>query len=257
MGKQAVVVEPPAFNPLIKDAFLFAGDFKWMFYFCLIGFCACNARAVLTATPKINFFHGAALMVITSYGGSTLAAIMVAQPVAFVLNEALVSICLAVWTVMYLVPKPTISFLKDSSVGRLLGSACYEIMRCHVAMNCSAMAATVLSAKLQRPAIIGPLIAGTLGGCGGGFMPLNKGLDPLADGTNWRIGSAAVNSAWLFLSMQYAPTKDLLGLPADWARFCSVCFFVVVPLIQSATGYNPFGANPLAAPAAAGDKKKR
>ena len=35
MGKQPVAVEPPAFNPLIKDAFLFAGDFKWMFYFCL------------------------------------------------------------------------------------------------------------------------------------------------------------------------------------------------------------------------------
>ena len=54
----------------------------------------------------------------------------------------------------------------------------------------------------MQTAIIGPLIAGLLGGCGGAFMPLNKGLDPIANGSNWRVGSAAVNSLWLFLAMQ-------------------------------------------------------
>ena len=48
-------------------------------------------------------------------------------------------------------------------------------------------------------------------------MPLDKGLAPLANGTNWRIASAALCSLWLFLAMPYgyAPTKEAIGLPAD------------------------------------------
>lgn len=251
-------------NPLdmLKDAFLFSGDFKWMFYFTLIGFCAANGRAILTATPKINYFHGCALMVLANFGGSTMAAIMCGEPVPFVCNEALVSCCLAVWTVMYLLPSATVGFVKDNPVGSLLLSITYEIQRCHVAMNCTKMAAGVLPGRLAVPsadrvAIIGPLIAGTLGGCGGGFMPLNKGLDPLANGTNWRIGSSIVNSIWMHLSMQHPVYKEVIGLSVEWCRFISVAFFVTVPLLEILGGVNsPFGANPLIVTAPSDKKKK-
>ena len=65
MAKAAVVPEPEAMNPLsmLKDAFLYQGAFAWMFYFCLAGFCAANAMAILGPTPKMNYFHGAAMMV--------------------------------------------------------------------------------------------------------------------------------------------------------------------------------------------------
>ena len=254
-------------NPLniLKDIFLFSGDYKFMFYVALAGFCAANARAILTASPKINYFHGCALMVLTCYGGSTISAIMVGAPVVFAVNEALVSVCLTVWTVMYLAPGMIIKLLKDTTIGSYLNSACYEIMRCHVLMNCSKQAATILPAALAVPsadrvAIIGPLIAGTLGGCGGGFMPLNKGLDPLAGGTNWRILSAMICSAWLFLSMQHPDAKAMIGVDGDTARFIAVSFCVVMPIIQSVTGFAPLGANPLVPPkpaaASAGKKNK-
>jgi hypothetical protein len=254
-------------NPLniLKDIFLFSGDYKFMFYVALAGFCAANARAILTASPKINYFHGCALMVLTCYGGSTISAIMVGAPVVFAVNEALVSVSLTVWTVMYLAPDMIIKLLKDTTIGSYLNSACYEIMRCHVLMNCSKQAATILPAALAVPsadrvAIIGPLIAGTLGGCGGGFMPLNKGLDPLAGGTNWRILSAMIASTWLFLSMQYPDSKAMIGVDGDTARFIAVSFCVVMPIIQSVTGFAPLGANPLVPPkpaaASAGKKNK-
>ena len=54
---------------MLKDIFLYQGDFAWMFYFCLAGFCAANAMAILGATPKINYFHGAALMVSYIHAG--------------------------------------------------------------------------------------------------------------------------------------------------------------------------------------------
>lgn len=242
---------PPAYQPL-QDAFLFSGDFAWMFYLCLAGFCFANAKAVLGASPKINYWHGCALMVLANYGGSTLAAIMCGKPVPFVCNEALVSVCLSVWTVAYLAPAAMNSAL-GSAAGRILSSITYEIMRCHVLMNCSKMAAASLPGSLP---IAGPLIAGLLGGCGGGFMPLNKGLDPLAGGTNWRMASAAVNSLWLFLSTQYPASKAAIGIGGETASFLAVCFFVAVPLIETATGKCFLGANPLVPARATSAKKK-
>ena len=126
MGKAAPVPAPdPTPLDMLMDAFLFAGDFKWMFYACLAGFCMANGRALLTATPKINYFHGCATMVVTCYGGSTLAAVMCGKPVAFVLNEALVSVCLTVWTVMYLLPGLVIGLSKDTAIGSILTPVSY------------------------------------------------------------------------------------------------------------------------------------
>ena len=119
----------------------------------------------------------------------------------------------------------------------------YEMM-CHVdELHCNGAGTlgsvlAVLSAGCVP--IIGPLIAGTLGGCGGGFMPLNKGLDPLEKGTNWRIGSGLVNSLWLHLSMQNPATKDMIGLGPTWCRFIAAVF---IPLIEIFAGVaSPFGA---------------
>lgn len=251
---------PPLYQPL-QDAFLFSGDFTWMFYFTLVGFCCANAKNILSATPKINFFHGCALMVLANYGGSTLAAVMVGKPVAFVCNEALVTCCLLTWTVVYAMPSLVLG-LMNNPIGKQLTSLCYEIMRCHVLMNCTKMAAGCLPAQLAVPAagrvaIIGPLIAGTLGGCGGGFMPLNKGLDPLAGGLNWRIASAMINSTWLFLSMQYPATKDAIGLDGDTARFFAVAFFAFCPIVEAVLGTSVFGANPTSPAAAPAGKAKK
>ena len=252
MGKKPLpIIEPEGFllDPM-RDLFLFMGPYKLVFYVVLAVFCAANARTILVASPKINYWHGCALMVLANFGGSTLSAIMCGAPVAFVCNEALVTVCLAVWTVMFMLPKATVALL-NYTIGNLVTSCCYETMRCHVLMNCTKQAATVLPDVLIKPfalgpvPIVGPLIAGTLGGCGGGFMPLNKGLDPLAGGTNWRIASAAVASVWMFLSTQYPPTVAMIGLSYDYARFACVAFMVFTPLFTALTGVAPFGANPL------------
>ena len=253
MGKKMTIeiTAPDSPMDMLKDAVLFTGDFKWMFYLCLAGFCAGNARAILTANKKINYFHGCVLMVLVSYGGSTMAAIMCGKPVVFAVNEALVSVCIGVWTAMYFLGNPDaqglISLLKNNSIGMLFSSLTYEIMRCHVAINCSLMAQAALSSSMGRVAIIGPLIAGTLGGCGGGFMPLNKGLDPLSTGLNWRTGSSAINSVWLFLSLQSPSYKDAIGLSAEWAKVCSIAFFALGPFVdyvlQAQFSIALFGAN--------------
>ena len=90
-AKPVVPLPDATMLDMYKEFVLFGGQFGWFFYFALCGFCAANAMTILKATPNINYFHGCALMVIVCFGGSTISAVMCGAPVAFVVNEALVS----------------------------------------------------------------------------------------------------------------------------------------------------------------------
>jgi hypothetical protein len=76
----------------VRDAFLFQGDFNWLWWVCLSGFCLVNCSVILNNKAGITFSQGVALAVLTNYGGSTLAAIICGHPVVFLVNQALVPV---------------------------------------------------------------------------------------------------------------------------------------------------------------------
>ena len=210
---------------MVKSVALFDGDFSWVFWVCLIGYCAGNCAAILTATPKIRFVHGLVLLTLNSYGGSTIAAILCGEPVPFVVNEKLIVGLVGTWVVSYTLPGLP-KMIKSTSIGSLLISTCFEIMRCHVMMICQNMAASVLkpgwlSATLGATVpVIGPIIAGAVGGCGGGFFPLDKGLKPLEAETAWRVTSGFYGAMWLTLlhpSLYGATAAKYFPVLADWS----------------------------------------
>lgn len=260
----AVEMDPDVtFAAMLKDMLLFDGSFKWLFWVALCGFCAANFRLILLAKKDIRFVHGLVMGVLNSYGGSTLAAVICGQAVPFVVNEKLiVGICLT-WFVVHRILGSTIflTLIKDTSLGAVLISVCYEVMRCHVMINCHRMASNVLTAGLFAVPTIGPLIAGTLGGCGGGFFPLDKGLAPLEKDTNWRISSAFYGACWLQAMANPTVSAIVTGyvpLLADsgWVRVFAILGFVLPPLlVQSLMGMSPLGANPLIAPPTSTAKK--
>ena len=88
----------------VKGAALFEGDFAWLFWVCLVGYCAGNCAAVLNASPKIRFVHGLVLLTLNSYGGSTIAAIICGQPVPFMVNEKLIVGLVGTWVVCFILP---------------------------------------------------------------------------------------------------------------------------------------------------------
>lgn len=147
---------------------------------------------------------------------------------------------------MYYLREPLVGFLR-SPLGSLLASVTYEVMRCHVIIG----SAGIATSSLKEGATVGPLVAGLLGGCGGAFMPLDKGLAPLANGSNWRFMSAALGSAWLHAAMHDPRTKPTIvgAFPvfadASYVRFALISFCVAMPLVARFTGFAPFGANPL------------
>ncbi len=57
----------------------------------------------------------------------------------------------------------------------------YETMRAFVVCKLTGAAAAAIPASEFAFPIFGPIFCGAIGGCGGAFLPFNKGLDPIKD----------------------------------------------------------------------------
>lgn len=258
--------EPDSLLEVVRDAFLWTGEYGvYVYWIALTGFCLANAKAILGASKDINFFHGLALQLMTAYGGSTICAILCGNPVVFFVNESLAPVALLAFSALY-VARTSLFALMESNLGAVCISIAYETTRCHVLMNCAAGAAKTMPAFLSGAypvPIVAPLVCGVIGGCGGAFLPADKGLKPLENGTNWRVASAMLCSVWLHCVMNDPHTKaTLLGLAPmleqqSWCRFCAVAFCVVGGTASVLTGRTPLGANPLVIAAPAKSKAKK
>mmetsp|Transcript_34631 Transcript_34631/g.98592 ORF Transcript_34631/g.98592 Transcript_34631/m.98592 type:complete len:257 (-) Transcript_34631:252-1022(-) len=75
----------------------------------------------------------------------------------------------------------------------------YETMRAFVVTKMTLAAAKAIEPSDFSFAVFGPIFCGTLGGCGGAFMPLSKGLDPIKEGLAPPMFSAFVAATFFHL----------------------------------------------------------
>lgn len=78
----------------------------------------------------------------------------------------------------------------------------YETLRAYVVTKFTAAAGQAIAPSDFDFAVFGPIFCGTIAGCGGAFLPFNKGLDPIKDSLGQPMVSAAVAATFyhLFLS---------------------------------------------------------
>jgi hypothetical protein len=57
----------------------------------------------------------------------------------------------------------------------------YETMRTFVVCKLTGAAAAAIAPSEFAIPVFGPIICGSIGGCGGAFLPFNKGLDPIKE----------------------------------------------------------------------------
>jgi hypothetical protein len=75
----------------------------------------------------------------------------------------------------------------------------YECLRAAVVVKFTALAGKVIPASDFDIAIFGPIFCGTIGGCGGAFLPFNKGLDPIKNGMAQPMVSAGIAATFYHL----------------------------------------------------------
>jgi hypothetical protein len=233
MPKAVPVVPVPAGpEQMLFDFLLFRGDFSWFYWVAIFGYCFNASRFLKEASPAIKFVHAYVTLVLTGFGGSMATAWVCGMPMSICVNESLPIAMLIAWTVVSFIPG-VFDILKSQPV-RMVFVMLWEFMRCHVMILCAGQGGQWLMGQTTKNLgypvpIVAPLLCGVLGGCGGGFQPLNKGLDPIAGGLNWRILSAIIGSVVLQLGLRDPHTKDYLS--DDLVKISVILFFVLGPLL--------------------------
>jgi len=70
----------------------------------------------------------------------------------------------------------------SSRGGKLLLLVCFEIFRANAICNQVSAGMAAVKATYYAIPVAAPLVCGTMQGCGGGFLPASKGLDPVKAG---------------------------------------------------------------------------
>lgn len=71
---------------------------------------------------------------------------------------------------------------KESLIIKSILVFMYEVLRAGVVVKLTSAAGAAIPASEFSFPIFGPIFCGCLAGCGGAFLPLNKGLDPIKSG---------------------------------------------------------------------------
>ena len=80
----------------------------------------------------------------------------------------------------------------------------YETFRAFVVTKLTLAAADAIPASEFAFPVFGPIFCGTIGGCGGAFLPFNKGLDPIKEGLEPPMFSAFVAATFFHFFTQLA-----------------------------------------------------
>jgi hypothetical protein len=80
--------------------------------------------------------------------------------------------------------------------------------------------------------IFGPIFCGSIAGCGGAFLPLNKGLDPIKTGLAQSMLSAFVAATALHLYLNTSLSAGVIDAPKK-GKVCVAAFFILYHLYDA------------------------
>jgi multisubunit Na+/H+ antiporter MnhE subunit len=106
----------------------------------------------------------------------------------------------------------------------------YEAMRASVLVKLTAAAGKAIAPSDFSFAVFGPIMCGTVGGCGGAFLPLNKGLDPIKDsGLGQPMVSALIAASFYHLFVTTSLSDGVLK-KEEKAHVLVAVFFIAYHL---------------------------
>ena len=109
----------------------------------------------------------------------------------------------------------------------------YESMRASVVVKLTTAAAVAIAPSDFSFPVFGPIMCGSVGGCGGAFLPLNKGLDPIKQGgLGQPMLSAFIAATFYHLFCSTSISDDVVDAPKK-AHLCVTLFFIGYNLYKS------------------------
>lgn len=122
--------------------------------------------------------------------------------------------------------------VKESPIVKSMFVFMYEVLRAGVVVKLTGAAGAVIPASDFSIPVFGPIFCGCLAGCGGAFLPLNKGLDPIKSGLAPNM-ITAITAATFFHLFTNTSLSDGVKDAKLKAHFFVAAFFVIFGLISA------------------------
>jgi uncharacterized membrane protein YeiH len=108
----------------------------------------------------------------------------------------------------------------------------YEVQRAYVVMKLTTAAGAAIPASDFAIPIFGPIFCGAIAGCGGAFLPLSKGLDPIKNGLAPNMLSALAAATFIHLFLNTSLSNNMKDAAPKVHVIVAVAF-VTLGLIQA------------------------
>ena len=119
-----------------------------------------------------------------------------------------------------------------SPIFKALVIVLYEVTRAYVVVALTSAAGNAIPASTFSFPIFGPIICGTIAGCGGAFLPLNKGLDPIKSGLQTPMLTALIGAAAFHIFMNTWLSEGVIDAKAKSQVHMAV-FFICISEISA------------------------
>lgn len=116
--------------------------------------------------------------------------------------------------------------MKLSPVFKTLVIVFYESLRAYVVVSLTYAASNAISPSSFSFPVFGPIMCGAIAGCGGAFLPLNKGLDPIKSGLAPNMLTALVAAAGFHLFLNSPFSEGVVDAKAKAHVHVSVFFIL-------------------------------
>lgn len=107
----------------------------------------------------------------------------------------------------------------------------FETQRASVVVKLTTAAAAAIPASEFGFPFFGPIFCGSIAGCGGAFLPFDKGLSPLEKGLAPNMWSAFVAATFYHIVVS-TPLSDGITDASKKAQVCVACFFILYGLAK-------------------------
>ncbi|CAM9795470.1 unnamed protein product [Ectocarpus sp. 4 AP-2014] len=222
---------------------------------CLAAFAlfhSARVRKIEKDSGKQMFWAESLVMTyMMAFGGGILAPFLLGKPPVMFVNDLIVPLVAVCWFVSNRAEGPIFALINTPIMKQVI-LVLSEVFRANSMCGIVVLSNSILKPGKHYPiALWGPILLGTVGGCGGLFLPLDKGLKGLKNGAPWPLQSAFYGSMFFNLFV-YDPNvgpylRDAAALFLDGdlvvqGRAIVAGFLCVVALAQTliSPAFNPF-----------------
>lgn len=108
----------------------------------------------------------------------------------------------------------------------------YEAQRASVVVKLTLAASEKIGPSVFSFPVFGPIACGAIAGCGGAFLPLSKGLDPINTGLQPPMLTALIGATCFHLYMNTSISEGCIDAKSKAKVFVSL-FFISVSLVNT------------------------